>query len=303
MSVHPDGSGTSWTETAPDVNQPHGLDYRSLQDLRIGVRKRIEQEHATFADATVGGIHTPGGAAILGIEDGTATIIADGTLKGHGIVWDGTEALWCSTAAAGASTTGDFTIVQMNPNTQWKGGDITWAGQMAFQAACDFSAVDISDSLDVTGALACGSTATITNLLTCSSKAAIVNDISCNAGLEVDGTALLNGNVIVDGTFTFGSGAVFNYLGDWSGRAMDTTYTAATDGEVYVFVRNNNLQRIITASTPHGTRRQVVRTSAGADEYRSFSMKVKKGNTWSISGDTTTYTDPTVNWIPFGDNT
>ena len=109
----------------------------------------MNAEHAAFADATVGGIHKPGGCAVLGIEDGTATVIEDGTVVGHGIIWDNTEALWCCTAAAGASTTGDWTILQMNPNTQWKGGDVTWAGNHQFDASVDFSGVDITGDLYV----------------------------------------------------------------------------------------------------------------------------------------------------------
>lgn len=212
MAVHPDGSGTSWTEAAPDVNQPHGLDYRSLQDLRKGIRKRAEQEHSDFGDLTIGMIHTPGGCAVLGIEDGTATVVADGTLKGHGIVWDGTEALWCSTAAAGASTTGDFTIVQMNPNTQWKGGDVTWAGQHQFDASgyftqpVEFSKVDLTGNLyvdsstDVSDLYSAGDVSILGNL-SCNSKADFLSDVSVGGVIKVDGTATQFGGTAGIGLF------------------------------------------------------------------------------------------------------
>ena len=67
MSVHSSGTGSSWNETL-DVDQPHGLDYREWNDIRIGDRKRMAQEHAAYADSTVGGQHTPGGTGILLVE-------------------------------------------------------------------------------------------------------------------------------------------------------------------------------------------------------------------------------------------
>jgi hypothetical protein len=149
MTAHSDGQGSSWNETL-DVDQPHGLDYREWNDIRIGTRKRLEQEHATFADNTVGGIHTPGGAAILGIEDGTATIVADGTLKGHGIAWDNSSRLYCSTAVAGASTTGDWTLIKLHPDKQWGGQDITWTGDHSFAKDVSVAvALYVENSADV----------------------------------------------------------------------------------------------------------------------------------------------------------
>lgn len=137
MTVHSSGAGTSWNETL-DVDQPHGLDYQEWNDIRIGVRKRIAEEHSSFADSTVGGIHKPGGAAVLGINDGTPGA-ADGTYRGHGLVWDNTSRLWCSTAVAGASTSGDQTVVLLHPDKQWGGQDVTWTGAHEFDASVDIS--------------------------------------------------------------------------------------------------------------------------------------------------------------------
>ena len=185
MSIHPNGDGSGWTNVETvDVNQPHGKDYLYSQHIAIGVRKRMNQEHSTFADGTVGGIHKPGGAAVLGECDGTPGA-ADGTYRGHGIVWDLSSRLWCSTALAGASTSGDFTVITLHPDKQWKGGDVTWAGEHDFNAPVCFSAVDISNSLDVTGVLACGSTATIMKLLTCNSNAVFAGDVSISGDADV----------------------------------------------------------------------------------------------------------------------
>lgn len=114
----------------------------------------MNQEHSAFADATVGGIHKPGGAAVLGECDGTPGA-ADGTYRGHGIVWDLSSRIWCSTAAAGASTSGDFTVITIHPDLQWKGGDVTWAGAHEFDASVDISgnvALDGDFSVDGTAA-------------------------------------------------------------------------------------------------------------------------------------------------------
>jgi hypothetical protein len=75
MSVHPSGDGAAWDSIESlDVDQPHGLDYRTFNHISKAVRKRIMQEHEEFADATVGGVHKPGGSAVLGIEDGTSCL-------------------------------------------------------------------------------------------------------------------------------------------------------------------------------------------------------------------------------------
>ncbi len=182
MATTPSGTGIDWTNAENvDVDQPLGLSYRHANHIALGVDKRSAHEHTPFDDATVGMIHKPGGCAILGIEDGTATVLADGTLKGHGLVWDGTEALWCSTAVAGASTTGDFTIVQMNPNTQWKGGDITWAGAQQFDASVIFDCTQVIFNGDVS----------------------IVEHFACGSDVEIAG------DFSVDGTADFGDGVAF----------------------------------------------------------------------------------------------
>ena len=92
MSVTPDGTGTGWSAVeAVDVDQPVGLAYRHANHIAIGVRKRLAHEHTTFADATVGGIHKPGGCAILDIVDQTIDIsIDDSTYHGRNLIYDQT---------------------------------------------------------------------------------------------------------------------------------------------------------------------------------------------------------------------
>jgi hypothetical protein len=262
FTVHPDGTGTSWDEDSPDIDQPHGLDYRALQDLRKGIRKRIEHEHSDFADASVGGIHIPGGCAVLGIEDGTATIIADGTLKGHGIVWDNTSRLWCSTAAAGASTTGDFIPVKLHPDKQWGGGDITWTGAHEFDAS-----VDISGNLAIDG------------------------DVTIDGAFKVDGTSNFTdecdfSSVNITGTVTT--------FGTWASKNTGTSYQAETDGIVIAIIGVGELGVGLTDSNnPPTTERCRV---YGADGYRStLPMPVKKGDYWKVTG-----TFASIYWLPFG---
>jgi len=50
------------------------LDYRSIQHLFKGTKKRFDKEHVDLADATVGGEHVPGGCAVLDILDSTADL-------------------------------------------------------------------------------------------------------------------------------------------------------------------------------------------------------------------------------------
>lgn len=159
MAVHSNGLGAGWLETL-DVDQPHGLDYREFNDFRIGVRNRLKQEHSEFADTTAGGIHKPGGVAVLGMEintgltESTEEIVPDGTYRARGLIWEYHDSsnrgrLWCATANAGVSTTGDWTIMLLHPNLQWGGGDITWKGAQEFDATVDFSQ-DVAFGADCT---------------------------------------------------------------------------------------------------------------------------------------------------------
>jgi len=267
MAVHPSGDGVEWTLVEEvSAGQPHGLTYAHGNHIAIGVRARMSQEHSTFADNTVGGIHKPGGAAVLGICDGTPGA-ADGTYRGHGIVWDNTARLWCSTALAGASTSGDFTLILLHPDKQWGGADVTWTGAHEFDASVDisgpldvwgpaeFSAVDISGGLDCTGALACGSTVAIVGTLTCSSSAYFTNDVSCKADLVVDGTAVFTTNVDISGTLDVSgsltvsgdaSGSPFAaawLYADWTTNTVHRSFNVAgidftTDGIVCISFTN-----------------------------------------------------------------
>lgn len=311
MAVHGDGLGSSWVDDL-DIDQVHGLDYRQFNHLTKGVALRVGQEHAAFADATVGGIHKAGGAAILGIEDGTVTVIADGTLVGHGIVWDNSSLLWCSTALAGASTTGDFTILSIHPNLQWKGQDVTWAGAAEFDSSVDISGnVTIEGDVTIEGHLLIDSSADISDLyvngdLSMTGTLKVATDLEVGADFSVDGTTALQDTVLTgDSTFTFDpiageTGPTVKMFGDWSTRATDTTYTARTDGLVVAHAKFGS-ERAFGGDTPYGTTRATARYATG--HTATITLPVKKGDTWAMIGEITSYSSSLVQWLPFGDNT
>lgn len=229
MSVHSSGDGAGWN-TALDVDQPHGLDYQEWQDIRIGIRSRMSQEHTTFADSTAGGIHTPGGVAVLGMEitdaagDPTSTVVADGTYRARGLVWSYTVqagankgVLYCNTSAAGVSTAGDFTVLKMHPDLQWAGGDVTWAGIHSF-------AQDVS----IGGALYVDASADI------SGNVAVTGDLTMSGSLNVGTDVSVSGDMAVDGTADFST----------SGFAGDVTFNGAVDG-TSAFINATDSYRII----------------------------------------------------------
>ena len=313
MSVHPNGSGTGWTNVeSVDVDQPHGKDYLYCQHIAKGIRKRMNAEHAAFADATVGGIHKPGGCAVLGIEDGTATVIADGTVVGHGIIWDNTEALWCCTAAAGASTTGDWTILQMNPNTQWKGGDVTWAGNHQFDASVDFSDVDITGSLlvdssaDFSHAFFDG-TVIATNLEV---TGAAIFDGTSNFYDEVDFSVLnVGGTLAVTGAVTKANLLGSTALDDDDTNAMLTAhaYLCNQDGIVEVIITEGASASLScyayddTDNNPAagGAVRGVYLTAAYGQvgSIKCFSFSMQSGRYFEVVVSNCT---ATIRWCPFG---
>ncbi len=338
MSVHSSGVGTGWNESL-DVDQPHGKDYIEFNDLRIGIRKRISQEHVTIAGATAGGVHKPGGVAVLGMEitdaagDPTGAAVGDGTYRARGLVWSyvveagaNKGVLFCSTAAAGASTADDFTVLKMHPDLQWGGGDVTWAGAHEFDATVCFdgevefaAAVDFSTDVTVTigGDLTVGGEAHFDGTVNFNSTVEFSADVTVFIGgdISVGGVAAFQSDVSIDGTvafqdavltgdstFTFDAiagetGPTIKMFGDWSSRSQDTTYTARTDG----FAVGYGIALNIKGQTPAGTERIVDGLRQGTKKG-SITMPVRGGDTWAIVADPTT-TAISVLWLPIGDNT
>lgn len=59
-ATHDPWDGTKWDVTSPDIDQPHGNDYKEIYDLRKGVALRVNREHVTLATSSAGGWHLNG---------------------------------------------------------------------------------------------------------------------------------------------------------------------------------------------------------------------------------------------------
>jgi len=331
MGVHASGDGAAWDSLeALDVDQPHGLDYREQQHVAKAVRKRLDQEHSTFADATVGGIHTPGGSAVLGVDytdDCTVTVVADGTYRARGLIWAYSDTsnwgvLFCNTSAAGTSTCGDFTVLKMHPDLQWGGRDVTWQGGHQFDATLSvvgdvsFDAnMAIGGDLTVDGAFALGGNAKIVGDCSVDSTFTVGGDAAFHADISIDGTTVVGDTVITgEATLTF-DGVVgdstsivsVNMFGDWSERTSDgtlghdVTWTAVTDGMVTTYALKTATALKLVGKTPVATAR--VSIEGGSGKRTGLSFPVKAGDTWCVSSDNTAWTSGKVYWLPFGDNT
>lgn len=211
MAAHPDGTGTGWTEDI-DVDQPHGLDYRSLNHLAIAVRKRIGKEHTTFADATVGGEHTPGYCQVLRQVDGTADVSTaqDNTIfQVNGLVHcSACHALWCITG-----TTSDPTVLLLHPDKQYKGGDVTWTGGHEFDASVDMTGgLHVDGSTELEG-FTCMTNAQVDGTLDVENRAdfsgagfygdvTIQNGLTCSSATGIDGTLNIAGACRISGDTT-----------------------------------------------------------------------------------------------------
>lgn len=329
MGVHPDGSGTEWTLIeAVDVDQPHGKDYLYGQHIAKGVRKRMNQEHSAFGDTTAGGIHKPGGAAILAVEytdDCTVAVVADGTYRARGLIWSYSKdtsnygVLFCNTSAAGVSTCGDFTVLKMHPDLQWAGGDVTWAGAHEFDSSVDItgplgvdSSADVSDvyvdgDISVKGSAKIATDLTVTGDIAVDGTSNFTGDVAFAADVSIDGTTALQNTVIEgDSTFTFAAiagetGPIFKVFGDWSTRAVNTEYQARTDG--FVAVRSSaqspNFQILTDGASPATAVIAKVRDDDG-NTYDSMPVPVKAADYWCVSSTGGTLV---VRWLPIGDNT
>lgn len=210
MSSHPDGTGSSWTENI-DVDQPHGLDYRALNDLRIGVRKRLAFQHTQPADNTAGGLHKPGKTSVLLVDTSVnlAAYLIDPSCAEFGMA--------CATAVGKLFYVNDATdewCILPIFGSICKGGDYTWTGAHEFDASVDFSQVVNFDGSASFGNPVEFSAVDISSFLNCSSSAYFANDVSCKADLVVDGTLVVTSNFDVSGDTDMSGG--LNVSGDIS---------------------------------------------------------------------------------------
>jgi hypothetical protein len=324
MTAHSDGNGSSWNETL-DVDQPHGLDYQEFNDFRIGVRLRMASGHTDFADNTVGGIHKPGGAGILGMEitdaggDITAPIVSDGTYQGRGLVWawDGSQdaRLWCSTEAAESTAATDFTVMMLNPDKQWGGRDVTWNGQHSFlkdvsiaeslyvENSADVSDFASSGDSSMSGYLIVDGSFGPTTCFTDSGGFLDEDDMASDASASFPSQQSVKAYV-ANNIKTFGVWNDRDKDGGADSVLTDTEYTAATDGFVVASqVATGAGILSLDMQTPTATSRpgSAFHGAATTGNKIFAMMPVKKGDTWKVVTTASGGNDTTlVMWMPLG---
>lgn len=108
-TIGPPATGLGWDEAAPASSDIHGKSYLELQDLRIGLRIRLEKEHQTPAAGGIGGEHRQG-SAVCWIQDTEPTTRPDAstslTSDDLGRIWlDTTNHAFRILTAIGTSNT------------------------------------------------------------------------------------------------------------------------------------------------------------------------------------------------------
>jgi len=311
MSTHSSGTGSGWKEDL-DVDQPHGQDYVEFNDIRIGTRLRLSQEHSAFADSTVGGQHTPGGTGVLLVET-TANMTTLGAAA------DLTSAhefgLACNTATDPTGETlfyyGDDTVPVRLPvswnniltevtHTFGSNSEITVGPPFVFQDRVDCSAnLNVDSSADFSDAYVDGD-------ISVKGSLKVAGDFSLTGDMAVDGTTNFNdavdfSDVVFTGNF-LGSAATFSIFGDITDKAQDTggaqrTISDETGNNVNVFEASTDLfvSACFTGTGTTGVVRSFVGDASNAvtdllssdymatGEGASLSMSVKKGEFWKIT--------------------
>jgi cytoskeletal protein CcmA (bactofilin family) len=232
------------------------------------------------------------------------------------------------TLAPGAPGTADWTVITLHPDLQWGGQDVTWSADHAFAASVCIAgelyvdaSMDVSGAANISGAVDITGNVDIVGDITISGDLKVATDFSLTGGMAVDGTSNLTGDVAVGGdfsadgttvlqntiiegdvTFTFSgiageTGPIFKVFGDWSTRAKTTIFQARTDGYVTTTNAGGNTIQLKTDSNANPT---TIRTSSPNIATAGLqACPVKGGDYWCIS----TLGNPTVYWMPIGDNT
>ncbi len=233
MGVHASGDGAAWGVLEDlDVDQPHGLDYRESVHTAKAVRKRLSQEHSLFADATVGGVHTPGGTGAL-MLDSTADM--DTFAAAADLTSAHAFGMACNTAPDPTGAT-MFFFDDATEATTWPVSwnniltDITHSfgtrSEITIGVPVIFEqSVAINGDVSFDGDVGIGGDLSVDGTADFAGDAAFAADVSidasvvCGAGFLVEGTAVFTTNVDVSGTIDVsGTLNVASYNADISGH-------------------------------------------------------------------------------------
>ena len=233
MGTHASGDGAAWDNLeALDVDQPHGLDYRESVHMAKAVRKRLSQEHELFADATVGGKHTPGGAGIL-MVDSTADM--DTFAAAADLTSAHAFGVACNPAADPTGATlfyfSDATVTTTLP-VSWNNilteithsfgarSEITVGVPVIFDQSTGFTGDAGFTNLGVGGEFSVDGTADF------------AGDVAFEADISVDGTADFGGDVAVVGDLSVDGalavGGDVSVVGNIGGLLFSSWCTVAT---------------------------------------------------------------------------
>lgn len=316
FNAHPDGSGIDWEEDL-DVDRPHGLDYRAWNHLAKAFRKRFDKEHESVGDGTAGGEHVPGFAQVLRQVDGTADVSAayDATFfQANGLVHSsGNQSLWCITAEGA-----DPTICLLDPDKQYKGGDVTWSGAQQFDASVDMTILHVDGSATFMGPVRFEGSAAVAGFdgtvdfsaaafdgtvdfskRTDFSSIGVAGDATFGGAVQMDATCAIGGQLTLTG-----KAAMF---GGWTSKNANTSYQAETDGIVVASVQATNVAALQGYSdgnnppTTLRTRGQNVYAYSGPNTlYAGLTMPVRKGDYYEVDASGSTSPTITVFWLPIG---
>jgi hypothetical protein len=195
-------------------------------------------------------------------------------------------------------------ICLLDPDKQFKGGDITWTGAQQFDASVDMTILHVDGSATFSGPVRFDGSVDF-------SVAAFGQRVDFSS-IGVAGDATFAGAVQMDGTCTIagqltltGAAAVF---GAWASKDGTTVYQAETDGIVHAYVTATNIAKIqgyTDSDNPPATCRiqsanTYLYSGPNPGLIAGLTMAVKKGDYYEIDASGSTSPTLTVFWLPLG---
>jgi hypothetical protein len=272
-------TGVGWDTTSPGIGEPHGNDYKELQELKLAVSLRLVKEHVAFSTSTAGGEHKPGSAISYFGDFSTSA-------AGNALPTRRPDATAPWTSGGTALTAADYGRLAYDTDAVF--GGILWV-----YLAAGWTKVGYMDILTAQ---------TIAGVKTFSVSPIVPTLTTGDDTTKAASTAFVQQEITASKATIFGTRTVNDSLG--SALAIGSVYKAGSDGFVsYTVVRVSDTYLVTLVSDSNATPTTVLASQSGTygADGDTVCIPIKKDDYWKINN--TNGTVSNIRWLPMGSGT
>ncbi len=289
-----------WNITKPIDHTKIGELPQKIRDVKSSAKLIIDKEHVTPSTDNAGGQHLKGAARVY-LSDAVATLDPEGNNL------DTTATTDDGRIHVNTSASNELRVYIATAAGVYTGWEHVRVGRVKAATEIDANSrgvVNVASGTQAGQAIQVGQIDTTYFKLNEPATGAALRvhiDTTYIATAQAAGLTVralrLDSAVMTSAVVINAPGQVTNQFGSWVSKSNGTSYEALTDGFVLAYKSYNattNVQGYTDGSDPPTTVRQQFRIESNANAAGGFTMPVKKGDYWKVTGASTVY------WIPTG---